>query len=60
MSPARRPIATGYALALLLVAGQHLSKDPKESLGMLMAMPAMHLPWAAGFFRGLLPQHPST
>ena len=59
-SPARRTVATAYALTLVLVAARRLRKDPKASFGMLLAMPAMHLPWAAGFLRGLLPEHPSA
>ncbi|MFN2504215.1 MAG: glycosyltransferase family 2 protein [Acidimicrobiales bacterium] len=59
-SPWRRQVLLGYTAVLAVGAARQLNRDPRAFPGFLLALPAMHLPWGAGFLRGLLPQHPAS
>ena len=56
-SPWRRKAAVAYAGVVLVAAAREVRSDPKASPVLLLALPAMHLPWGAGFLRGLLARH---
>jgi glycosyltransferase involved in cell wall biosynthesis len=60
LSPWRRTVAVAYACVLLVAAARDLRDNAKASPALVLALPAMHLPWGAGFLRGLLPEHPSA
>ena len=54
LMPWRLPVTGAY---LALVGGRallQLRRRPGSALGLLVAIPTMHLPWGAGFLRGLL------
>lgn len=52
-TPWRRPVLGAYALLIGAAASRRLAKDPAASVGLVLALPCMHFPWAAGFFVGL-------
>jgi succinoglycan biosynthesis protein ExoA len=54
LSPWRRRVSAAY-LAGIVITGMPLARrDPKAALWRAAALPAMHLPWAAGFAVGWL------
>lgn len=53
-SPWRRPVAAAYGCLLVVVGARQLAKRPRSAAGLTLALPAMHLPWAAGFLFGIL------
>lgn len=52
-TPLRRVALAGYAAVLVAACFRELRRDPKASPGLVLALPAMHLPWGVGFLRGL-------
>lgn len=53
-SPWRRTVLTSYLGLVGLVGLRQLVRDPGSSLGMAFTLPAMHIPWGAGFLLGLI------
>ena len=54
LSPWRRPALAAYAAVLAVAAADQGRRAPRAVPGLLLTLPAMHLPWGAGFFRGLV------
>lgn len=52
-SPWRKPVAAAYGAVVLAAAARQAVKDPRSAASFACSLPAMHLPWAAGFLRGL-------
>lgn len=60
-SPWRRVTLAAYTAFLAVAASRQLAREPRSTPGLVLALPAMHLPWGIGFLRGLLlPEHPAT
>ena len=53
-SPWRKPVAAAYAAVVLGVGARQLVRRPRSAAGFTLALPAMHLPWGAGFLAGLV------
>jgi len=53
-SPWRRKVAAAYLGGLVVLAGRESRDDPTVAPGLVVAFPAMHLPWGVGFLVGLL------
>lgn len=58
VSPWRKLVAGGYGGLLLVVAVRQVARRPRSAAGLTLALPAMHLPWAAGFWRGMVARKP--
>lgn len=54
LTPWRLPVTAIYATLIGGRALLQLRQSPRSAMGLLLAMPTMHLPWGAGFLRGLL------
>lgn len=54
VTPWRKPVFVAYTAVLAGVAAQELSTDPPAAAGLVLALPCMHVPWAVGFFAGLM------
>jgi glycosyltransferase involved in cell wall biosynthesis len=54
LSPWRRKVAVAYLGGLIVLAGRESREDPTVGPGLVVALPAMHLPWGVGFLVGLL------
>ena len=54
VSPWRKPVAAAYGAVVLAAAGRQLARRPRSAAGFTLALPAMHLPWAAGFLAGVV------
>jgi glycosyltransferase involved in cell wall biosynthesis len=53
-SPWRKPVAAGYGSLLLVAGARQAARQPHSAPSFTLALPAMHLPWAAGFLTGLV------
>jgi len=53
LSPWRRAVAASYMTVVAGRAATQLPTDPGAAGGLLVCLPAMHLPWGAGFLVGL-------
>jgi succinoglycan biosynthesis protein ExoA len=53
VSPWRRPVLGAYAAVLAVAAADQARRAPRAVPGLVVTLPAMHLPWAAGFWRGI-------
>ena len=60
LSPWRRPVLAAYAAVLAVAAADQARRAPRAVPGLLVTLPAMHLPWGAGFFRGLVAGPPQV
>ena len=58
LSPWRRPIGLAYVAVVSTRAAAEAPRDPGASGGLLLVLPSMHLPWAAGFLSGILSPPP--
>lgn len=54
LTPWRLPVMAAYASALAARTLPEWRRDPGEALGLMLAMPTMHLAWGVGFLRGLI------
>jgi glycosyltransferase involved in cell wall biosynthesis len=59
-TPWRIKAAAAYAVVLVAAAAHQARRKPRAVAGLLLTLPAMHLPWAAGFWRGILRRGPQT
>jgi glycosyltransferase involved in cell wall biosynthesis len=59
MSPWRRWIGLAYAGAVSARAAAEVRRDAPAAGGLLLILPAMHLPWALGFLVGLTSSRPN-
>ncbi len=50
----RRPVAVAYATLVALTALRESRHDRAGAAGLILALPAMHLPWGLGFVSGLV------
>jgi glycosyltransferase involved in cell wall biosynthesis len=53
-TPWRGKALGAYGAVLVVAAAQQARRQPRAVPGLLLTLPAMHLPWAAGFWRGLV------
>jgi len=53
-TPWRRRAFAVYGVALAAAGVRQVARDRHAALGLVLALPAMHLPWGAGFVRGLV------
>ena len=58
LSPWRRPAAVAYGAVVIGRSATEARRDPGAAAGMAVTLPAMHLPWGAGFLLGLLGVRP--
>lgn len=58
LSPWRRAALGSYACLIAGAASRKLPRDPAAAAGLALALPCMHVPWAAGFFSGLVRRAP--
>lgn len=49
LTPWRRQVLVAYGVLLSAVAARELRRDPAASVGLVMALPCMHVPWGVGF-----------
>lgn len=54
LSPWRGKVLAGYAGVLVVAAADQARRSPRAVPGLLVTLPAMHLPWGTGFWWGLL------
>ena len=54
LTPWRRAALGSYACLVVGAASRKLPRDPAAAAGVALALPCMHVPWAIGFFSGLL------
>ena len=54
LSPWRKPVAAAYGAVVVAAAAGQAVKDPASAASFACSLPAMHLPWATGFLRGLV------
>lgn len=54
LTPWRRHVGAAYAAVVVATGVRQVARDPRASLGLSLALPAMHLPWGLGFLRGLV------
>ena len=54
VSPWRRKALGAYAGILVVAAAGQARRAPRAVPGLVVTLPAMHLPWAAGFWRGIV------
>lgn len=57
-TPWRNKTAGAYAVVLVAAAAHQIRRKPWAVPGLLLTLPAMHIPWAAGFWRGLVRRRP--
>lgn len=53
-TPWRRRVFTLYGAAVAAAGARQLARDPQGAPGLVLALPAMHIPWGAGFVLGLV------
>lgn len=53
LTPWRLPVLGAYVTALVARTTPEWRRHPGVALGLMLAMPTMHLPWGIGFLRGL-------
>jgi glycosyltransferase involved in cell wall biosynthesis len=53
-TPWRKQAVVAYGAVLAAAAAHQMTRNPKATPGLVLTLPSMHLPWAAGFFRGLV------
>lgn len=53
-TPWRKKALAGYACAVAFAGAHQLRRQPRAIPGLLLTLPTMHFPWAAGFWLGLL------
>jgi len=54
VSPWRGKVLIAYGAMVAGAGVWQAAKDPHSAAGFTLSLPAMHLPWAAGFVRGLV------
>ncbi len=53
-TPWRGKVLGAYGAVIVVAAAHQARRAPRAVPGLLLTLPAMHLPWAAGFWRGLV------
>ena len=54
LTPWRLPVLGAYTFVLIARTLRESTRDPSVAVGLMLAMPTMHLPWGVGFLRGLI------